>query len=44
VFLTLDLFLDISEFDEIRPRSGLYVDMRRAGHALVSPDQPVLKD
>jgi HEAT repeat protein len=35
VFLTLDLFLDIEEFDAVRPRADLYRGMRVAAHKLV---------
>ena len=35
VFLTLDLFLNVREFDAIRPRASLYRGMRSVGHELV---------
>jgi hypothetical protein len=35
IFLTLDLFLNIDEFDDIRPRARLYRGMRSVAHAMV---------
>jgi hypothetical protein len=35
VFLVLDLFLNVEEFDGIRPRSNLYRGMRFAAHRMV---------
>ena len=32
IFVTLDLFLNVSEFDAVRPRSDLYRGMRTAIH------------
>jgi antitoxin component YwqK of YwqJK toxin-antitoxin module len=41
VFATLDLFLNIREFDVIRPRAPLYQGMRRAAHDIVGePYEP----
>ncbi|MHC5011611.1 MAG: hypothetical protein ACYTG6_11790 [Planctomycetota bacterium] len=35
VFLTLDLFLNVEEFDAVRPRATLYRGMRVAAHRMV---------
>jgi HEAT repeat protein len=35
VFMVVDLFLDVSEFDAIRPRARLYLGMRAAAHRMV---------
>jgi antitoxin component YwqK of YwqJK toxin-antitoxin module len=35
IFVVIDLFLDVEEFDGIRPRVSTYRGMRRAGHELV---------
>lgn len=35
VFVTLDMFFNVSLFDGIRPGTALYHGMRRAGHAMV---------
>jgi hypothetical protein len=42
VFVTIDLFRNVSEFDSIRPRSPLYSSLREAGHELVG--EPLLDD
>jgi antitoxin component YwqK of YwqJK toxin-antitoxin module len=39
VFVVLDLFLDVEEFDRVRPDAALYQGMRRAAHKMVgTPD------
>jgi len=35
VFLVVDLFLNVSAFDEIRPRATLYRSVRYVGHSMV---------
>ncbi len=40
IALVLDLFLNVTEFDAIRPRSTLYQGMRIAAHAMVG--EPLL--
>lgn len=35
VFVTVDLFLNVPEFDKVRPRAALYRGMRIAGHEMV---------
>ncbi len=47
IFVTLDLFLNVSEFDAIRPKSESYRALRQRGHGLVgepyldgSPEPP----
>ncbi|MEE8104605.1 MAG: PKD domain-containing protein [Planctomycetota bacterium] len=40
VALVLDLFLNVSEFDAVRPRSTLYAGMRIAAHKLVGERLP----
>jgi len=35
VFVTIDLFLNVKEFDGIRPRAGLYCGMRTAAHKMI---------
>ena len=35
IFLTLDLFLNVSEFDAVRPRAEIYRAMRYTAHAMV---------
>jgi hypothetical protein len=35
IFIVVDLFLDVEQFDQVRPRTRSYRGMRRAGHDLV---------
>ena len=42
VFLTLDLFLNVREFDAIRPRADIYRGMRAAAHKMIG--EPYLED
>ena len=45
IFMILDLFLNIPEFDAVRPRASLYRGMRIAAHRMVgerSPDHDIL--
>ena len=35
MFLVIDLFLDVDEFDGVRPNSSLYRGMRRVAHRMV---------
>jgi len=40
IFMVVDLFLNVAEFDSIRPRSSLYEGMRIAAHEMVG--EPIL--
>ena len=36
IFMVVDLFKNVNEFDDIRPRARLYRGMRHAAHDLIA--------
>ena len=44
VFLVLDLFHNVPEFDGIRPRARVYRAMRHVGHRMVSLGSDLIDD
>jgi len=44
IFVIVDLFSDVEEFDRIRPDSLLYQGMRSVAHEMVGEDAPVIVD